>query len=171
MNIPYCLFPVLVASCSIAVLSGCRSAPPPTPQEERIKEFQVKLTTGGQENAGAVAKLALIVECEQCPPPTRQVYELGKATYEPGQTRTFEIKTHETIPWIDRDRLTLSISTASEDGYLPSHIWIAAISDKGERFALRNTGWTNKMFSVETDDPEAVPPVVCAPEWVVPHEE
>jgi len=167
MNKTTCLIPVILASFSIAVVSGCKSTTKEAHHDEMIKTFEVKLTTTTQQNAEATTELALIVECETCPQPGRQVHPFGKVQFEQGQSKSIKLKTDKTIPWKDRNQLTLYLSTASADGFLPSHVWIAAISDTGERFTLRDTEWKNKMLSTDANDPEAISPMVVASEWVV----
>ena len=170
MNILTSLIPVIFASLSILALSGCKTAPEQPARDKQIKAFEVKLTTSTQTNAGATAELVLIVETPEGETVQRQELQFGKIKYVPGEMKTIKVKPKEPMAWMGRAQLKFILSTRSSDGYLPSQIWIGAISDQANRFALRDVQWSNKMFSTEPDDPEAVPPVVAATEWPVAHE-
>ena len=167
MRTPPPLIATLLAVVCAGWFVGCKSAPKKESAEEMIAEFEVKLTTATTEHADTEANLALIVEYDILPKPTRDRYEFGKRKFTPGEQETIKVKTRKSIPWNDRDKLTLRIATESEDGYLPSHIWIAAISDQKQHFTLRDNPWKDRMFSTEVTDAEAVWPVVVASEWTI----
>jgi hypothetical protein len=162
------LSPALLAAFVATVACGCKSTSKGLPPEETIQAFEVKLTTATRENAEAYAELALVVDYADDASRPQEIHRLGRVRYEPGQTTSFKLKTDQRFPWKARNQLRFSIVTQSEDGYLPSLIWIAAVSDRGERFTLRYAEWGDKMFSIEPDDPEAAPPVVPASGWVIP---
>jgi len=168
MTKPATLILLLIAALGITGVLGCKSASKGKQREEKIAAFEVRLTTATNASAGAVAELALVVDYKGPPQPFRQSHEFGRKQYAGGETKTIKVKSTGNIPWKNRSQITFYISTRSTDGLLPSTIWIAAVSDQGERFTMRNVDWKHRMLSAEPNEPEATGPVEAAREWVVP---
>ncbi|MCU0788724.1 MAG: hypothetical protein MUC91_11130 [Verrucomicrobia bacterium] len=159
------LLPAFAVGLVILGLLGCKSPSSSRAAEETIKSYEVILTTATNRNAEAVAELALVVEFNG----ERQTHEFSRKQYDQGERKIVKVKAVDKIPWKNRDELNFYLSTRSPDGYLPSHIWIAAISSQGNRFVLRDLDWKDQLLSSEPNDPEAEPPVRAAREWVLPH--
>lgn len=172
MTRPTSLILVFIAAFALTSLMvmGCKSTSKANESEERIAAFEVKLTTATNEIAEAFAELALIVEYKGLPQPSRQSHQLGKVRYDTGVTKAIKVKTTEMIPWKNRNQITFYISTQSQDGYLPSNVWIAAVSNKGNRFTMRDASWKHSMLSVEPYDPEARVPSESTREWLISNE-
>jgi hypothetical protein len=161
----------LTLGFSLAGLLGCKSPSRSHPPEETIVAYEVILITATNHNAEAVADLALVIDYNGAPQPSRQTHEFPRKQYDRGERKVVKVKTSAKIPWKNRNKITFYLSTRSQDGYLPSRIWIAAVSNEGNRFVMRNVDWKNKMFSSETDEPEAELPIRSAREWVISHDD